>query len=40
MKQGYKELITTTVTKKPYTRKLDILVAVTLKSPWVVELGK
>jgi hypothetical protein len=38
--QGHKEIIITTVTKMPYTRKSDSLVAVTLKSPWVVELGK
>jgi hypothetical protein len=36
---GRKEIITTTVTKKPYTRKLDLLVAVILNNPWVVELG-
>jgi len=36
---GIKEIITATVTKKPYTRKLDLLVAVILNNPWVVELG-
>jgi len=38
--QEHKEIITTTVTKMPYTGKLDLLLAVTMKSPWVMELGK